>query len=84
MICEMPEVCRERFSRIDARMQESEGQLRLQREDIDRLIVLTARFGEKINMLANSMRALSRALWGMAGAVFASLLGFFFWYVQTC
>ena len=39
--------------------------------------------GEKINMLANSMRALTRALWGVAGAVITALLGFFFWYVQS-
>ena len=73
MCTETPAACRERFARIDARLKESEGQL----------MVLTARLGEKINMLANSMRALTRALWGVAGAVITALLGFFFWYVQS-
>lgn len=73
---EMHEQCKERFKAIDDRLNEGD---RLMGEHSTEIAVL------KTNMdtLVKSINGLTKALWGVCGTVFASLFGFFIWYIQN-
>lgn len=83
MCSELLETCKERFACIDAHLSDSDEQLKEHNQDIKQLSVLTACLNERITVLAQTMRLLTRALWGVAAATLAALFGFLLWYIQT-
>jgi uncharacterized coiled-coil protein SlyX len=72
---EIKEVCKERFLRLEHRMD-------IKSEHLDQCEVTLATIQRDIDYLTKSLNALTKALWGMAGTTLATLLGFFIWYVQ--
>lgn len=80
---EMLAVCRERFARIDTRLREGDRSAQDQRRELSELELLAARLNERMTALAGSMRALTKALWGVTAAALAGLFGFVLWYLQT-
>lgn len=70
------DICEDRFARLERRVDKKSDELDIQQEKI-------ARLEEKFDSLTRSIQALTKALWGMSGAIVSVLLGFFVWYVQT-
>ena len=70
------EYCSERFSRLEGRGDQKS-------QELDHHAVQLARLEGKFDRLTHSLQGLTKALWGMSGAIVSVLLGFFIWYVQT-
>ena len=69
------EYCAERFHRLEGRVDQKSREL-------DRHAVQLAHLEEKFDSLTHSLQGLTKALWGVSGAIVSMLLGFFIWYVQ--
>ena len=76
-------LCREKFESIERRLHKGDAAMEEQDRAIRELSVLAARLGERITALSGSMRALTRALWGVTASAGAVLVGFLIWYIQT-
>ena len=74
--CEMQPVCKEKFKALETRMNAKS-------EELDRHSQTLTRLDTNMSQLTRSMQALTKALWGIAGTIFTSFLGFIFWYIQT-
>ena len=73
---EVKDYCRERFERIEGRLDEKSKLLDENNTEIE---VLKTDMGH----LTKSLNALTRALWGVAGATVATLASFVVWYLQS-
>ena len=69
--------------RDSARVQETGRLPYEQDEKIQSRSVAIAKASEEIVMVAKSIHALAKALWGLAGPMAATLLGFVLWYIQS-
>ena len=76
MICDKNDNCKERFREIESRLDEGDKLLIRHSTDIAVLHI-------NIEILIKSMNNLTRALWGVCGATFATLFGFMIWYIQN-
>lgn len=76
MNCEMNEECKERFREISDRLRAGDKLFNQHTTDI--AIIQT-----NVDLLIKSMNNLTKALWGVCGTIFASLAGFFVWYIQS-
>ena len=80
---EVNEVCLQRFGMIDKRLSDMDDTQENQKSDITELSVMSARTNERLGALTESMRRLTGALWGVAGAAVTLLVNFVVWYIQT-
>ena len=80
---EVKEVCMQRFRVIDKRLSGITDTDEKQSGDIAELTVMSARLNERLGTLSESMRMLTGALWGVAGAAVTLLVNFIVWYIQT-
>lgn len=76
MTCDMNDECKERFREIDNRLRA--GDKLFNQHSTDIAIIHT-----NVDLLIKSMNNLTKALWGVCGTVFATLAGFFVWYIQN-
>lgn len=70
------EHCRERFEAIERRLDMKSQLIDQHQTDIEVLKT-------QMTSLTNSLHALTKALWGVAATIGATLISFFIWYVQT-
>lgn len=76
MVCEhMNDLCKEQFRQIHNRLDDGDKILNNHTAEI-------ATTKANVNNLIKSMHGLTKALWGVCGTMFASLLSFLFWYIQ--
>lgn len=74
--CDMQPVCKEKFTILESRMNAKS-------EELDRHSQTLVRLDTNMEQLTRSMQALTKALWGIAGTILTSFLGFLFWYLQN-
>jgi hypothetical protein len=68
--------CRERFDKIDARLEKGDNEFRDHGEKI-------VEIKTDVSHLTKSLEGVTKALWGVAGAIMATLFGFLLWFIQT-
>lgn len=67
--------CKERFDKIDQRLDKGDGEFKSQGE---KLIELKT----DLSYLAKSLDGVTKALWAVAVSTLTTLLGFVVWYIQ--
>jgi hypothetical protein len=76
MNCEMNPECRERFEKIDTRLDKGDDEFKEHGEKIVELKTDMAH-------LTKSLDGVTKALWGVAVSIAMTLLGFLVWYVEN-
>ena len=74
--------CKEEFERLHKRIDKRDQSMEAQEEKIQNQAVSIARVNEDVIHMAKSISGLTKALWGVAAAMLATLLGFVLWYIQ--
>lgn len=74
--CEIIQECKEHFDKIDHRLDSADEDFCQQRRDI-------AVLQTKLENVTVSLNNVTKALWGVAGAIGLSLLGFVIWFIQN-
>lgn len=75
--------CKEEFDRIHRRIDKRDKMLGEQEDKLQAHGESLARMSEDVTHVTRSISALTKALWGVAGSLMASLFGFILWYVQS-
>lgn len=68
--------CKERFDRIEKRLKDGDRLFGAHTTEIEVIKV-------SMSSLTRNMNSLTKALWGVTCSIFATLLGFFVWYIQS-
>ncbi len=76
MICEINATCRDKFKEIENRLDVGD---RIFTKHTTEIAVLHT----NVDNLIKSLSGLTKALWAVCAATFATLLGFFIWYIQS-
>lgn len=75
--------CKEEFERIHKRIDKRDQSIEAQEEKIQNQAVSIARVNEDVIHMAKSISGLTKALWGVAASMLATLFGFVLWYIQS-
>jgi hypothetical protein len=75
--------CNERRLSVGERIQRHEKWLGAHETKIDDLMKSDATNTNEIKNICKGMGKLTTAIWGLVSAVFALLVGFFIWYIQS-
>lgn len=75
--------CKAEFDRIHQRIDKRDKSFEEQKHDIKELAVSQARTSEDVVHMTKSISALTKALWGVAASLLATLFGFVLWYIQS-
>lgn len=78
-----PVVCAEKHKRIDEKLREHEDQLEDHNKRIGDLEKYQSRAEQQVSQLCQQIKALVKTLWWGIGLAASSLVGFFFWYIQS-
>jgi len=74
--------CKDEFERIHRRIDKRDKMLGEQEDKLQAHGESIARMSEDVLHVTKSISALTKALWGVAGSMLATLFGFVLWYIQ--
>jgi hypothetical protein len=72
----MNQTCKDRFDKIDERLDKGDGEFR---EHGEKLVELKT----DMAYLTKSLDGVTKALWAVAFSIAMTLLGFFIWYIEN-
>lgn len=75
--------CKAEFERLHERIDKKDKALDAQEHDIRKHEVALARISEDVIHMTKSIGGLTKALWGVAASLLATLFGFVLWYIQS-
>lgn len=75
--------CRDEFERIHKRIDKRDKTLETIEGEVQTQAVAIARTSEDVIHMAKSISSLTKALWGVAVSLMATLFGFVLWYIQS-
>ena len=79
----MEQVCDERHERIDSRLRDNDGTLREHGNKIGEIERACSRYEANIIHICETLKGLTKSIYGLTTALVVSLVGFFIWYVQS-
>lgn len=75
--------CKEEFEKLHRRIDKRDKMLNGQDDELKKHGVAIAKISEDVAHVTRSMNSLTRALWGLAGSMMVTLVGFVLWYIQS-
>ena len=75
--------CQAEFQKLHDRIDKKSEELKEQSKSIHDNEVEITKVSEDVQHMAKSINGLTKALWGVAASLMATMFGFILWYIQT-
>lgn len=75
--------CKEEFERLHKRIDKRDEVFNEQETELKDHAVAIAKISEDVIHVTKSIGGLTKALWGVAASLIATLFGFVIWYIQS-